>query len=308
MKVTVIGAGNVGATVAYVLAQKGIVNDIVLIDILEGVPQGKALDMYQSAAVERYDSRIIGTNDYADTKDSDIIVMTAGKPRKPGMSREDLLDVNIAIVKDCVGKAAKLSPKAIIIVVSNPLDAMCYGALKISGFPSHRVFGMAGILDTARFRCFLSMTLGVSMKDISAIVLGGHGDTMVPLAGQTLIGGVPLTSLLAKDKINAIVERTRNGGAELVKLMGTSAWYAPASASVEMVESIVLDQKRVLPCAAWLTGEYGHKDLYMGVPTILGRGGAEKILEIPLSAEEKTMFDASAAKVTETVKDTQARM
>ena len=308
MKVTVIGAGNVGATVAYVLAQRGIVNDVVLIDILEGVPQGKALDMYQSAAVERYDTRIIGTNDYADTKDSDIIVMTAGKPRKPGMSREDLLDVNIAIVKDAVGKAAKLSPKSMIIVVSNPLDAMCYGALKISGFPANRVFGMAGILDTARFRCFLSAALGVSMKDISAIVLGGHGDTMVPLAGQTLVGGVPLTSLLAKDKIDAIVERTRNGGAELVKLMGTSAWYAPAAASVEMVESIVLDQKRVLPCAAWLTGEYGHKDLYMGVPTILGRGGVEKILQLPLNPAEKAMFDASAAKVSETVKETQARM
>lgn len=308
MKVTVIGAGNVGATVAYVLAQKGIVNDIVLIDILEGIPQGKALDMYQSAAVERYDTRIIGTNDYADTKDSDIIVMTAGKPRKPGMSREDLLDVNIAIVKDCVGKAAKLSPKAIMIVVSNPLDAMCYGALKISGFPAKRVFGMAGILDTARFRCFLSMALGMSMKDISATVLGGHGDTMVPLAGHTLVGGVPLTSLLPKEKIDAIIQRTRGGGAELVKLMGTSAWYAPAAAAVEMVESIVLDQKRVLPCAAWLTGEYGHKDLYMGVPTLLGRNGAEKILEIPLSAEEKAMFDASAAKVRSTAEETQARM
>ncbi|MBU0508250.1 malate dehydrogenase [bacterium] len=308
MKVTVIGAGNVGATVAYVLAQKGIVNEIVLTDILEGIPQGKALDMYQSGAVERYDTRLIGTNSYADTKDSDIIVMTAGKPRKPGMSREDLLDVNIAIVKEAVGQAAKLSPKAIMIVVSNPLDAMCYGALKVSGFPAHRVFGMAGILDTARFRAFLSMELKISMKDISAIVLGGHGDTMVPLAGHTLVGGVPLTSLLPKDKIDAIVERTRNGGAELVKLMGTSAWYAPAAASVEMVESIVLDQKRVLPCAAWLTGEYGHKDVYMGVPTLLGAKGAEKVLEIPLNKEEKAMFDASAEKVLSTVKDTQARL
>ena len=296
MKVTVIGAGNVGATVAYKLAQRNIVNDIILIDVLEGVPQGKALDMYQSGPIEGYDSRVIGTNDYALTKNSDIIVMTAGKPRKPGMSREDLLAVNIAIVKDAVSKAAKESPNAILIVVSNPLDAMCYGALKISGFKPNKVIGMAGILDTARFRAFISMELGVSMRDIDAIVLGGHGDTMVPLARLVTVGGVPLTSLVAKDKIDAMIARTTNGGAEIVKLMGTSAWYAPAAGAVEMVESIVLDQKRVLPCAAWLQGEYGLKDLFMGVPVMLGKNGVEKIIEMPMNDEEKALFKASADK------------
>jgi malate dehydrogenase len=304
MKVTVIGAGNVGASTAYALAQKGIVNDIVLIDIVEGVPQGKALDMYQSGPVEGYDTRIVGTNDYALTKNSDIIVMTAGKPRKPGMSREDLLAVNIEIVKDAVSKAAKESPNAILIVVSNPLDAMCYGALKISGFKSNKVIGMAGILDTARFRAFISMELGASMKDIDAIVLGGHGDTMVPLSRLTTVGGVPLTSLISKEKLDAMVERTRNGGAEIVKLMGTSAWYAPAAATVDMVESILLDRKRVLPCAAWLQGEYGMKDLYMGVPVMLGKNGVEKIIELPMNDDEKAMFKASADKVRATVAET----
>jgi malate dehydrogenase len=304
MKITVIGSGNVGASTAYVLAQKNFANEIVLIDILEGIPQGKALDMCQSGPVEGYDTRVIGTNNYADTKGSDIIVMTAGRPRKPGMSREDLLNVNIEIVKDAVGKASKESPNAIMIVVSNPLDAMCYGALKISGFKPNRVMGMAGILDTARFRTFISMELGASMRDIDALVLGGHGDTMVPLARMTTVGGVPLTSLLPKEKIDAMVERTRNGGAELVKLMGTSAWYAPAAAAAEMVESIALDKKRVLPCAAWLQGQYGMKDLYMGVPVMLGRNGVEKILELPLNDAEMTMFKASADKVRSTVAET----
>ena len=304
MKVTVIGAGNVGATTAYVLAQRNLVKDVVLIDILEGVPQGKALDMYQSGAVEGYDTRILGTNNYADTKDSDVIVMTAGKPRKPGMSREDLLAVNIEIVKDCVGQAAKMSPNAFMIVVSNPLDAMCYGALKISGFKPNRVCGMAGILDTARFKAFIAMELGMAMKDISAIVLGGHGDTMVPCSRLTSVGGVPLTSLVSKEKIDAMIERTKNGGAEIVKLLGTSAWYAPASAAVEMVESYVLDKKRVLPCAGWLQGEYGMRDVYMGVPCVIGRGGVEKIVEIPLNDEEKGMFKASADKVRATVVET----
>ncbi len=304
MKVTVIGAGNVGATVAYVLAQRNIVNEIVLVDVVEGIPQGKALDMYQSAAVEGYDTRVIGTNDYAPTAKSDIIVMTAGKPRKPGMSREDLLAVNIEIVKDAVGKAAKVSPDAVLIVVSNPLDAMCYGALKISGFKPNRVMGMAGILDTARFKAFISMELGVSMRDIDAIVLGGHGDTMVPLARQTLVGGVPLTSLCSKEKIDAMILRTQNGGAEIVKLMGTSAWYAPAAGTVDMVESIALDQKRVMPCAAWLQGQYGMKDLYMGVPVVLGRNGVEKILEMPMDTSENAMFAASAEKVRATVAET----
>jgi len=304
MKVTVIGAGNVGASTAYVLAQRGIATEIVLTDILEGVPQGKALDMCQSGAVEGYDTRIIGTNSYADTKNSDVIVMTAGKPRKPGMSREDLLAVNIEIVKDAVSQAAKMSPNAFMIVVSNPLDAMCYGALKISGFKPNRVCGMAGILDTARFKAFIAMELGVSMKDMSAIVLGGHGDTMVPCPRLASIGGVPLTSLVSKERIDAMVERTRNGGAEIVKLLGTSAWYAPAAAAVQMVESYVLDQKRVLPCAAWLQGEYGLRDVYMGVPVVIGRGGVEKIIEIPLNDEEKAMFKASADKVRATVAET----
>lgn len=308
MKVTVIGAGNVGATVAHLLAKKDIVNDVILIDILEGIPQGKALDMYQSGPVETYDTRLTGTNDYADTKNSDIIVMTAGKPRKPGMSREDLLSVNVEIVKDAIGKAAAVSPNAMIIVVANPLDAMCYSALKVSGFKPHKVFGMAGILDTARFRAFIAMETGMSMRDIHAVVLGGHGDTMVPLPRMATIGGVPLTSLATKEKIDAMVERTRNGGAEIVKLMGTSAWYAPGSATVEMVESIVLDQKRVLPCAAWLQGEYGYKDLYMGVPVVLGRNGVEKILEIPLTDDEKAMFKESADKVRATVAETQVKL
>jgi malate dehydrogenase len=304
MKVTIIGAGNVGASTAYALAQKGIARDIVLTDILEGVPQGKALDMYQSGAVEGYDTRILGTNSYADTKNSDVIVMTAGKPRKPGMSREDLLAVNIEIVKDCVGQAAKQSPNAFMIVVSNPLDAMCYGALKISGFKPNRVCGMAGILDTARFKAFIAMELGVSMRDMSAIVLGGHGDTMVPCPRLASVGGVPLPSLVSKERIDAMVERTRNGGAEIVKLLGTSAWYAPAAAAVEMVESYVLDQKRVLPCAGWLQGEYGMRDVYMGVPCVIGRGGVEKIIEIPLNDAEKAAFKASADKVRATVAET----
>jgi malate dehydrogenase len=304
MKVTVIGAGNVGATVAYVLAQRNIVNEIVLTDILEGVPQGKILDMYQSGAVEGYDARLLGTNNYDDTKNSDVIVMTAGKPRKPGMSREDLLNVNIEIVKNAVGQAAKMSPNAFMIVVSNPLDAMCYGALKISGFKSNKVCGMAGILDTARFKAFISMELGMAMKDISAIVLGGHGDTMVPCPRLTTVGGVPLTSLVSKERIDAMVERTRNGGAEIVKLLGTSAWYAPAAAAVDMVESYVLDKKRVLPCAGWLQGEYGMRDVYMGVPIVIGRGGVERIIEIPLNDEEMVMFKASADKVRATVAET----
>jgi malate dehydrogenase len=308
MKVTVIGAGNVGASTAYALAQKGIVNDIVLIDIIEGIPQGKALDMYQSGPIEGYDTRVVGTNDYALTKNSDIIVMTAGKPRKPGMSREDLLAVNIEIVKDAISKAAKESPNAILIVVSNPLDAMCYGALKTSGFKPNKVIGMAGILDTARFSAFINMELGASMKDIHAIVLGGHGDTMVPLIRATTVGGVPLTSLVSKEKIDAMVARTTNGGAEIVKLMGTSAWYAPAAGTVQMVESIVLDQKRVLPCAAWLQGEYGLKDIFMGVPTMLGKNGVEKIIEMPMNDDEKALFKASADKVRATVDETAAMM
>ncbi|MCB1060823.1 MAG: malate dehydrogenase [Calditrichaeota bacterium] len=295
MKVTVIGAGNVGASCAYILSDKNICKEIVLLDIAEGIPQGKALDMFEATPIGSSSSRILGTNDYKDTANSDIIVMTAGKPRTPGMSRDDLLAANIEIMRSAIGEAAKASPNAIVIIVSNPLDAMSYAALKLTGFPHHRVFGMAGILDTARYRTFIAMELGVSVKDIAAVVLGGHGDTMVPVPRLTTVGGVPLTELVSKERLESIVQRTRDGGAEIVKYLKTgSAYYAPAAAAVEMVESIIIDQKRVLPCAAWLTGEYGCKDIYMGVPVIVGRKGVEKILEIKLTDEERKMFDHSA--------------
>jgi len=298
MKVTVIGGGNVGATCAYILADKNICREVVLLDIVDGIPQGKALDMWESAPIQSTSTRIIGTNNYADTANSDIIVMTAGKPRTPGMSRDDLLAANVEIMRSAIGDAAKASPNAIIIIVSNPLDAMCYTALKLTGFPAHRVFGMAGILDTARYRTFIAMELGVSVKDISAVVLGGHGDTMVPLPRLTTVGGVPLTELVSQERIDSIVQRTRDGGAEIVKYLKTgSAYYAPAAAAAEMVESIIIDQKRVLPCAVWLAGEYGCKDIYMGVPVIIGRKGVEKILEMKFTAEEQKMFDHSAEAV-----------
>jgi malate dehydrogenase len=305
MKVTVIGAGNVGATCAYILASKGICKEVVLLDILEGTPQGKGLDMYQAAPIGGYSTLVRGTNSYEDTAGSDIIVMTAGKPRQPGMSRDDLLAVNVEIMKSAIGPAAKVSPNAFVIVVSNPLDAMCFAALKLTGFPSHKVFGMAGILDTARYRAFISMELGVSVKDVAAVVLGGHGDTMVPVPRLTTVGGVPLTALLPKEKIDAIVDRTRNGGAEIVKFLKTgSAFYAPAAGAVEMCESIILDQKRVLPCAVWLKGEYGEKDIYMGVPIIVGKKGVEKVLEIPFNDEERAMFKKSAEAVRSVIEAT----
>lgn len=298
MKVTVIGAGNVGATCAYILASKGICKEVMLLDILDGIPQGKGLDMYEAAPIGGYDTAVKGTNAHADTAGSDIIVMTAGKPRQPGMSRDDLLAVNVEIMKNAIGPVAKASPNAFIVVVSNPLDAMCYAALKLSGFPSHRVFGMAGILDTARYRAFLSMELNVSVRDIAAVVLGGHGDTMVPVPRLTTVGGVPLTALLTKERIDAIVQRTRDGGAEIVKYLKTgSAYYAPAAGAVEMCEAIILDQKRVLPCAVWLKGEYGTKDIYMGVPAIIGKNGVEKVFEIPFTDDEKAMFQKSAEAV-----------
>jgi malate dehydrogenase len=298
MKVTVIGAGNVGATCAYILAAKSTAKEIVLIDILDGIPQGKGLDIFQSTPIIGSKSRIMGTNDYADTKDSDVIVMTAGKPRTPGMSRDDLLATNVSIIKSAIGEAAKASPNAVIIAVSNPLDAMCYAALKITGFPSMRVMGMAGILDTARYQAFIAMELGVSVRDVSATVLGGHGDTMVPLPRLTTVGGVPLTSLISQERIDAIVARTRVGGAEIVKYLKTgSAFYAPAAAAADMVDAVLLDQKRVLPCAAWLQGEYGERDIYMGVPIVIGRKGVEKIIEMPLMDDEMKMFRESAAAV-----------
>ncbi len=293
-KVTVIGAGNVGATTALFLADKELA-DVCLIDIIEGVPQGKGLDMVEAMPVEGSDVKVIGTNDYADTANSDIIVQTAGFPRKPGMSRDDLLMKNYEIVKACIEQAIKHSPNAIIIVVSNPLDAMCQVAYKVSGFAKNRVIGMAGVLDTARYRTFLAEAADVSVENVIAMVLGGHGDTMVPLIGSTSVAGVPITEILDKETLDAIVQRTRDGGAEIVKHLKTgSAFYAPAAAVTEMVESILKDKKKVLPVAAYLEGEYGINGLYVGVPAKLGARGIEKIYELELTADEKAALDHSA--------------
>ncbi len=294
MKVTVIGAGNVGATVAECVARKDMVDEVVLVDIVEGMPQGKALDMSQAASIHLYDTLVTGTNDYADTAGSDICVITAGLPRKPGMSRDDLLAKNASIVKSVTELFVAHSPDAIIIVVSNPLDVMTYVAYMTSGFPSNRVMGMAGILDTARYRAFLSMEMGVSVKDIQALLMGGHGDTMVPLPRYTTIGGIPLPELLDEDKIQAIVERTKVGGGEIVKLEGTSAWYAPGAAAAQMVEAIVKDSGRILPCAVWLSGQYDDEGIFIGAPARLGRNGVEEIIEVDLNEEEKAMMKASA--------------
>ncbi len=292
-KVTVIGAGNVGATTALFLADKELA-DVCLIDIIEGVPQGKGLDMAEAMPVEGSDVKVIGTNDYADTANSDIIVQTAGFPRKPGMSRDDLLMKNYEIVKACIEQAIKHSPNAIIIVVSNPLDAMCQVAYKVSGFAKNRVIGMAGVLDTARYRTFLAEAADVSVENVIAMVLGGHGDTMVPLIGSTSVAGVPITEILDKETLDAIVQRTRDGGAEIVKHLKTgSAFYAPAAAVTEMVESILKDKKKVLPVAAYLEGEYGINGLYVGVPAKLGARGIEKIYELELTADEKAALDHS---------------
>lgn len=297
MKVTIIGAGNVGATVAECVARKDMADEVVLIDIVEGLPQGKALDMQESAPIHLFDTRVTGTNDYADTADSDICVITAGLARKPGMSRDDLLAKNASIVGSVTEQFVKHSPNAIIIVVSNPLDVMTYVAYMKSGFPSQRVFGMAGVLDTARFRAFISMELGVSVKDIQALLMGGHGDTMVPLPRYTTVGGIPLPELLDEDTITAIVDRTKFGGGEIVKLMGTSAWYAPGAAAAEMVEAIIKNSGRILPCAAWLTGQYGVKDIFIGAPCRLGTNGIEEIIEVPLTESEQELMNASAADV-----------
>lgn len=303
MKVTVIGAGNVGATVAECVARKDMVKEVVLVDIVEGLPQGKALDLQQAAPVHLFDTRVTGSNSYDATAGSDICVITAGLARKPGMSRDDLLAKNASIVRSVTEQFVAQSPNAILIVVSNPLDVMTYVAYVASGFPSHRVMGMAGVLDTARYRAFLSMELGVSIRDIQALLLGGHGDTMVPLPRFTMIGGVPLTQLLSQEKIDAIVERTKFGGGEIVKLMGTSAWYAPGAAAAEMVEAIVKDSGRVLPCAAWVDGQYGLKDLFIGVPVRLGRNGVEEIIEVPLNDAEKALLETSAQAVRSGVAD-----
>jgi malate dehydrogenase len=293
-KVTVIGAGNVGATTAQQIIETGLA-DVVLVDIVEGLPQGKALDLAEAAPVVGYDVRITGTNDYADTAHSKIIVVTSGLARQPGMSRDDLMAKNAGIVGSVVKQAAAVSPGAIIIVVTNPLDAMCHVALKASGFPPERVIGMAGVLDSARFRAFIAAELEVSVRDIRAFVLGGHGDTMVPLPRYSTVGGVPITELMSAERIEQLVERTRNGGAEVVALLKTgSAYYAPAASVVEMVEAILRDRRRVLPCAAYLRGEYGIDGLYVGVPVVLGNGGVEKVIEISLTDDERAAFNRSA--------------
>ncbi len=300
-KVTVVGGGNVGATVAQRIADQELA-DVVLVDIIDGVPQGKGLDIAESGPVQGYDVNVVGSNGYEETANSDIVVITAGLARKPGMSRDDLLFANYEIVKSATEQAVKQSPNSILLLVTNPLDAMCYVAQKVSGFPRERVFGMAGVLDTARFRTFLSMELGVSVENITAMVLGGHGDTMVPLVRLTSVSGIPVTELLSKDRIDAIVQRTRDGGAEIVKYLKTgSAYYAPSAATVEMVASILKDKKKVLPSAALLQGEYGVNGLYVGVPVKLGAAGIEKIYEINLMAGERAMLDKSIAAVKDLV-------
>jgi malate dehydrogenase len=299
-KITVVGAGNVGATAAQRIAEKELARTVVMVDVAEGIPQGKALDQWESAPIELFDSRVIGSNGYDESAGSDIVVITAGIARKPGMSRDDLLNTNAGIVKSVAENVAKTSPNAIIIVVSNPLDVMCYVAMKASGFPRERVIGMAGVLDTARYRSFLAEALDVSVRDIQAMVLGGHGDTMVPLISYTTVSGIPITQFLDKAKLDAIVDRARNGGAEIVKYLKTgSAYYAPSSGAVQIVEAIALDQKRILPCSAWLDGEYGMKGLFLGVPVKLGRRGMEKIIEVTLTADEKAALAKSAEAVRE---------
>lgn len=300
MKITVVGAGNVGATCADVLAYREVANEIVLVDIKEGLAEGKSLDIWQKAPINLYDSRSVGaTNDYARTANSDVVVITSGLPRKPGMSRDDLIGTNAGIVKSVTENVVKYSPNSIIIVVSNPLDVMTYQAHITSKFPRTRIMGMAGILDTARYRAFLADALNISPKDIQAMLLGGHGDTMVPLPRYTTVAGIPVTELIDKDKLNAILERTKVGGGELVKLMGTSAWYAPGAAAAQMVEAIVKDQRRVFPVCVKLEGEYGIKDCYLGVPVVLGKNGIEKIIELDLNKEENELMQASYKAVRE---------
>ncbi len=300
-KVSIVGAGNVGATAAHWIAAKELA-DVVLIDIMEGVPQGKALDLLQAMPVEKRDCAILGTNDYADTANSDIVVITAGIPRKPGMSRDDLLNTNYKIMQDVVSKVVKYSPNCIIIVVSNPLDAMAQAAYKLSGFSRNRVIGMAGVLDSARFRTFIALELNVSVENVTAFVLGGHGDTMVPLPRYSTVAGIPITELIEPTKLAALVERTANGGAEIVKYLKTgSAYYAPSASTVEMVEAILKDKKKILPCAVYLEGEYGINGVFVGVPVKLGANGLEQIIEIKLTAEEQEALNKSADSVRELI-------
>lgn len=300
-KVTVVGAGNVGATAAQRLAEKELC-DVVVVDIIEGVPQGKSLDLTQAAPIEKHDAHLTGVNSYEASANSDIVIITAGIPRKPGMSRDDLLSTNRGIIRSVTREVVKYSPNAILIIVSNPLDAMCHVAMEESGFPKHRVIGMAGVLDSARFRAFISMELNVSVENIHALVLGGHGDTMVPLPRFSTVAGVPITELVDAQRIEEMVTRTRNGGAEIVSLLKTgSAYYAPASATVEMAESILKDKKKILPCAAYLTGEYGISNLFVGVPVKLSSKGIEQIIELKLSVQEQQVLKKSAAAVQELV-------
>jgi malate dehydrogenase len=302
-KITVIGAGNVGATVANVIAHKDLARELVLVDIKEGVAEGKALDIWQTSSINNYNTRVVGvTNDYLKTKGSGIIVITSGLPRKPGMSRDDLIKTNANIVKEVTEKAIKYSPEAIVIIVSNPLDVMTYAAYLASNKKPNKIFGMAGILDTGRYKAFLASALNVSPKDIHAMLLGGHGDTMVPLPKYTSVGGIPITQMLDNDVIDGIVERTRKGGGELVNLMGTSAWYAPGAAAAQMVEAIVDNQRRIFPVCTKLNGEYGLKDIFIGVPVVLGKNGIEEVVEIHLDAAEKKLFSESAKSVKATMK------
>jgi malate dehydrogenase len=301
--VAVVGAGNVGATAAQRLAEKSLARSVVMIDVVEGVPQGKALDQWQSGPIEGFDTRVIGSNGYDEAAGADLFVVTAGIARKPGMSRDDLVKTNAGIVRSVAKEIARVAPASIVIVVSNPLDVMCYVAMKASGFPRERVIGMAGVLDTARYRMLLAEALDVSMEDIQAMVLGGHGDTMVPLVSYTTVSGIPVSQLIAPDKLEAIVTRTRNGGAEIVGFLKTgSAYYAPSAAAVQMVESIALDKRRILPCSAWLQGEFGLRDVFCGVPCKLGRNGLERIVEIRLTDAER----AELVKSAEAVRATQA--
>lgn len=301
-KITVVGAGNVGATTAQRLAEKELARQVILIDVIEGVPQGKGLDQWETAPIEGFDTRVIGSNGYDEAAGSELFVVTAGIARKPGMSREDLLNTNVGIVKSVAENIRKVSPDAIVIVVSNPLDTMCYVMKQVLGAPRNRVIGMAGVLDTARYRAFLAEALDVSVEDIQAMVLGGHGDTMVPLVSYTTVSGIPVTQMMKQEQLDRIVERTRNGGAEIVAYLKTgSAYYAPSAAAVQMVEAIVKDKKRVLPCAAWLEGEYGFRDIYLGVPCKLGRNGLEQIIEVELSSAERVALGKSAKAVQETI-------
>ena len=300
MKITVVGAGNVGATCADTLAQREVVNEVVIVDIKEGLAEGKGLDMWQKAPINLYDTRTVGvTNDYSKTAGSDVVVITSGLPRKPGMSRDDLIETNAGIVKSVTENIVKYSPDTIIIVVSNPLDVMTYQTHKVSKFPRNRVIGMAGILDTARYRAFLAEALNVSPKDIQAVLMGGHGDTMVPLPRYTTVGGIPVTELIDSESLDKIVQRTKVGGGELVKLMGTSAWYAPGAAAAQMAEAIVKDQRRVFPVCVQLTGEYGIDNCYLGAPVILGKNGIEKVIELDLNDDEMALLKTSEGHVRE---------